>query len=481
MLSIGAMVAGQAKYYTTLAREDYYLEGGEPPGKWHGRGAEALGLNGTVEGTQLANLYKGMAPDGSRSLVQLQRGRMHQPGWDLTFSAPKSVSVLWSQADAEARRTLQAAHDNACRLALEYLQENAAFTRRGRGGAEQEPCGLIAASFEHGTSRAQDPQLHSHVLVLNVGVRDDGTFGTIWSHDLYIHKMVAGVLYRVQLAHECKKLGLELKRGETSFELAVVPEALCDFFSTRSHDIKEAMAKEGSSGPAAAALATLATREVKGHVARDELFRRWAEPGELHGFSADEARSAFGRGTSLEFGLSGARVSLRTGKAIEELSSRQSHFSEAQLLRRVAHALEHRGLPAAMLIEGVRDFLHNSDKLEVVRDAGRHPRFATRDLLKAERRLQEAADRSRTHDSHVVSQKTLAAVCSKRTLTPEQEAALREITAGSGSIKCVEGMAGTGKTYLLSAAREAWEKEGYRVVGGCLSARAARQLDPNQA
>lgn len=113
----------------------------------------------------------------------------------------------------------------------------------------------------------------------------------------------------------------------------------------------------------------------------------------------------------------------------------------------------------------------------VVRDAGRHPRFATRDLLKAERRLQEAADRSRTHDSHGISQKTLAAVCGKRTLTPEQEAALREITAGSGSIKCVEGMAGTGKTYLLAAAREAWEKEGYRVVGGCLSARAARQLE----
>lgn len=119
MLSIGAMVAGQSKYYTSLAREDYYLEGGEPPGKWHGRGAEALGLRGTVEGTQLANLYKGLAPDGSRSLVQLQRGRMHQPGWDLTFSAPKSVSVLWSQADPEARRALQAAHDSACRVALE--------------------------------------------------------------------------------------------------------------------------------------------------------------------------------------------------------------------------------------------------------------------------------------------------------------------------------------------------------------------------
>lgn len=171
MPSIAAMASGQERYYTELAREDYYLAGGEPPGYWLGKGAHALGLDGAVEKVALSHLFSGLDPEGKRPLVQLQKGRDHQPGRDHTFSAPKSVSVLWSVAPPDLREAIERAHARAVQAAVSYLEETAAWTRRGRGGETLEKAGLIVAAFPHSTSRAQDVQLHTHALVLNVASR----------------------------------------------------------------------------------------------------------------------------------------------------------------------------------------------------------------------------------------------------------------------------------------------------------------------
>jgi len=161
MLSIGAMTGGQGQYYLDLSREDYYLNGGEPPGWWWGAGATSLKLRGLVARHELQQLLDGFSPKGER-LTQNAGRDNRRPGWDLTFSAPKSVSVLWSQADAEARRQIQEAHLAAVKAGLHYLETEAAFTRRGKAGLERERTGLLVAGFEHGTSRAGDPQLHTH-------------------------------------------------------------------------------------------------------------------------------------------------------------------------------------------------------------------------------------------------------------------------------------------------------------------------------
>jgi conjugative relaxase-like TrwC/TraI family protein len=184
MLSIAALSGGQGSYYLALARDDYYLKGGEPPGRWLGEGAGQLGLTGTVEGPALKQLLRGISADGRDALIQGAGSPKHQPGWDLTFSCPKSVSVLWSQAEADVRQAIQEAQATAVREALGYLQDAAALTRRGKGGQTREATQLVVAAFDHGTSRAQDPQLHTHCLVLNVGVRADGTRGTILSEPL---------------------------------------------------------------------------------------------------------------------------------------------------------------------------------------------------------------------------------------------------------------------------------------------------------
>src|SRR5436190_15176017 len=102
MLSIGPMSGGQSHYYTHLAREDYYLHGGEPPGHWHGRGAHQLQLSGQVTNDNLNLLFDGYSPDG-HALVQNAGTDKRRPGFDLTFSAPKSVSVLWAVARSDVR------------------------------------------------------------------------------------------------------------------------------------------------------------------------------------------------------------------------------------------------------------------------------------------------------------------------------------------------------------------------------------------
>src|SRR5687768_6923140 len=102
MLSIGAMTSGQGNYYADLAREDYYLEGGEPPGQWIGQGAHALGLAGQVEREQFLKLFDGFDIHGQPLVQNAGQHDGHlerKAGWDLTFSAPKSLSTIWAVCD----------------------------------------------------------------------------------------------------------------------------------------------------------------------------------------------------------------------------------------------------------------------------------------------------------------------------------------------------------------------------------------------
>lgn len=122
MLSISAMTGmGLGSYYLNLAREDYYLGGGEPPGHWLGKGAEGMHLEGKVERLALRNLLLGRTPDGKRDLVQNAGKESRQCGWDLTFSAPKSVSTLFATSADDVRAKIRAAQAKAVAEALAFL------------------------------------------------------------------------------------------------------------------------------------------------------------------------------------------------------------------------------------------------------------------------------------------------------------------------------------------------------------------------
>jgi conjugative relaxase-like TrwC/TraI family protein len=153
--------------------------------------------------------------------------RERQGGWDLTFSAPKSVSALFAIAPPSKRETILQSQEAAVKKTLADLEKEIGFSRRGPGGILQVPAKLAFALYLHVTSRAQDPQIHSHCVLLNVGVREDGTTGTIVSQKVFRWKMLAGALYRVNLARELRsRLGLSLRTEKTWFQIEGVPAAL---------------------------------------------------------------------------------------------------------------------------------------------------------------------------------------------------------------------------------------------------------------
>ena len=336
MLSISGMAAGQANYYAELAREDYYVEGGEPRGAWIGKGAAALGLSGKVSKAALRNLFDGISPDGSERLVQAQRcgsARERRAGFDLTFSAPKSVSTLWAISSSQTRAVIQEAHFDAVAAAVGYLEHTEAFTRRGGRGERLKRAELTVAVFEHGTSRAQDPQLHSHALLLNVGRATDGSFGALRHPDLFRHKMAAGAVYRAELVCQLRAgLGLTFSPLRNWFEVDGVPKELSATFSTRRHEIEAALAEQGLRGAKASELAALTTRSRKGHVSRAELFEAWQEVGEAHSFSRLSAEALIRRGSTLSPRSAQRALEQATSKAIEEITASDAFFQEKDVV-----------------------------------------------------------------------------------------------------------------------------------------------------
>src|SRR5947208_6506942 len=220
--------------------EDYYAGAGEAPGVWSGRGAQAVGIDGVVTAEALGLAFdEARHPETGEPL-----GHPWRPdaviGFDATFSAPKSVSLLFALGDHAVRAEVRAAHVTAVEDAgLAYLEEHAAFTRRGRNGMMvTDTDGLVVARFEHRTSRALDPQLHSHCLVLNkVLDAQDGSWRALHGRPLFEEAKTAGMLYQAALRAELtRRLGVAwgpvTVHGQT--ELAGIPRELLARFSTRA-------------------------------------------------------------------------------------------------------------------------------------------------------------------------------------------------------------------------------------------------------
>jgi conjugative relaxase-like TrwC/TraI family protein len=273
-------------YYAHLGQDDYYLRDGEPPGGWAGEGAARLSLAGPVTRSEFEAALKGIDPKTGERLAALG-GRLqdHAAGWDMTFSASKSVSALWALSEARGRPAIEGAHRTAVAAATRYLEQTAAWARRGKGGATREPTtGLLMAAFEHHTSRELDPQLHAHVFIFNLAPRRDGTWGAIVSRELYKAQKRAGAVYRAALAGELQRAGYGVERSGDNVRAAAIPRDIERAFSKRRQAIEVAAAEHGYRSPRGMELAALRTRQAKRNVRRDVLFDVWRAEARALGF-----------------------------------------------------------------------------------------------------------------------------------------------------------------------------------------------------
>lgn len=470
MLSIhkisSSNASGLSRYYEQLGREDYYSEGGEPAGYWLGRGAERLGLSGQVQEGELLRTMQGEHPRTGQALVR-NAGESHAPGWDATFSVPKSISAVWALADRDTQTAIQRAQAEAVKAAIGYIEREATFTRFGAGGSEREPVaihgGLIVAAYEHSTNRNADPQLHTHCIIANMTPDGRGIdFDTR-------HKMAAGALYRVELANQLREIGFAIERDGDSFRIAGVPERLTEYWSSRHTEVQQALKEKGHSSYVASKVAVLDTREAKTDINRQELFAKWQEQAREFSFGRDQIAQIKSRESSK------ALDRPEPEQILKAVTEKHSTVSRVQLLHRVA--VESQGAMNARETEAYLKTV--TAHPESVRLFGRDgsERWTTREMQQLERQMVERAETMAQARDHFVLESAMTANTRALGLSSEQARALIHITRESGAITCLQGYAGTGKSHLLGAARNVWRESGYTVQGAALSGKAAEGLE----
>lgn len=267
-----------AHYFS--AADDYYAK--EHPGEWQGQGAQALGLTGPVEQAQLSRLLDGQLPNGERIQTTFDpTDNKKRMGLDLTFSAPKSVSM---QALVAGDKDVTAAHDRAVTRALEQVERLAEARKKVKGKSYRERTGnMVIGKFRHEMSRAKDPQLHTHAVVLNMTQRADGAWRALSNEDIFRVQHEVDALYKAELARGLQALGyaIRLVDDQGNFELDHISRDQIEAFSARSRVIEEALANEGKTRATATTLEkqiiSLATRPRKDESDRELVKQYWVE------------------------------------------------------------------------------------------------------------------------------------------------------------------------------------------------------------
>jgi conjugative relaxase-like TrwC/TraI family protein len=298
MLSIYTLKSASqaAQYYE---QGDYYIKGDSVENNvWFGKGAEELGLVGTVDATQFKELLEGKLPNG----VVLNNGYdkdgkpQHRPGYDLTFSACKSASIL---AIVGGDTRIVHAHINAVKSALTMIENEMAATRLKKRGVIEiaKTNNIVAALFNHTDSRLLDPNLHTHCILLNTTkILDE--WRTLYGDDFYNCKMALGLAYRMFFAQGLMKIGYEIEQTTRNglFEIANFPKDVITFFSKRRVEIEKGIEETGRDASdkisitvnkgtkfekivntTVSSMVTLYSRAKKRTLHKDELQQHWTQ------------------------------------------------------------------------------------------------------------------------------------------------------------------------------------------------------------
>lgn len=287
-ISVRKSVAAAAAYYQHMGKDDYYAREGEAPGRWEGRAAERLSLEGSVSKSDFEAALEALDPRTGERLI-LANGIAHTAGWDMTFSAPKSASVLWALSNENQHQTIEAAHQKAVNTALRHLENNHAWARRGRRGVIKErTAGLLVAAFDHHTSRDLDPQLHTHAFIFNLAPRQDGSWGAIVGRELYLAQKEAGRMYRAEFANGLERSGVDITRESDGFRVTAIPRDVERAFSKRREAIENAAETYGYSTAKGMEMAALRTRKPKQELNREALLSMWREEAKTLGFDLEK-------------------------------------------------------------------------------------------------------------------------------------------------------------------------------------------------
>ncbi|MDF3047964.1 MAG: TrwC protein [Candidatus Midichloriaceae bacterium] len=494
--------AGRATHY--YEKDDYYAKD-DPEHKngslWHGKGANLLGLSGEVEKEGFQAILSGKLKNNIE-LGRKEDGELiHAPGIDLTFSAPKSVSIM---AEVYGDKRIYEAQKEAVLRTLNYIEKNLVQTRKMENGVlvNEQVDNITVGIFRHHTSRNLDPQLHTHCVIANAIQRSDGQWRSAFFGKIFDNKLFLGQVYRSELAYQLDKMGYELKIKENGlFELKDIPESLIKAFSTRSKDIADAAEGYEHVDARLKASLTIQTRENKQEVSHEILQERWQQTIGAHTTQINNTHEAKSEGIrnylenkweafrnkfdiSRIFKIGHVEQSNETTKSIEEkaieyaiahLSERQSVWEERELL----------GVAMSYTI-GKTNLANLTVALQNAKAADFILSGANKDF---ERPLTTKATLEKELNTIVMMKAGLGAsssICSARrvdgcllntNLNQGQQDAAKLILTSKDRVVGIQGYAGVGKTYMLQHVREVAQESGYRIIGLAPSSAAAITLE----
>ena len=471
---------GEAKQARKI--EDYYAQGSEAtPSRWMGEAATELGLYGAVDRADLLATLQGFDPRTGEPLVQ-KAGVDRRYAFDLTFSAPKSVSIAWAVGNEEVKRGIEAAQDRAVERTLAFIEEKFALGRRGsakEGTITKEQVKLLAAVYRHGSSRELDMQIHSHAMLQNLGLRADGTWGALNEKEIFEWKLALGAVYRAELSSELNKnLGFETSADREYFRITGIPKELEEEFSKRRAQIEAALAEKGLSGGKAAEVAALDTRKGKKPTDAEVLREQWALIAAEHGVTSKSIQAL----RTVERETKHDSLSLDRPELFRKLTAMEAVFREKDLFRIVGVACSQTGRGLDAVKEEIAALLRDP---EIVKLRGKDGEiyYTTREMLALEKEIQTMAREGKGDTSHVLSPEAVNAAAARFefekgfSLSEEQRNAIDHLTIQAGGISILEGHAGAGKSTALIPVRYALEASGFEVIGCSLQGKKAAGLE----
>jgi conjugative relaxase-like TrwC/TraI family protein len=423
-----------------------------------------------VDGRVLRDLAAGRDPQSLKPLVRASTNGRRSVGYDLQFAAPKSVSVLAAFAGPEERAQILAAHDRAVRRALDYAHAAGLIvTRTGAQGRERAPVdGVSAAVYRHFTSRAQDPHVHSHAVLLNLCTRSDGSTGSLDNREILLNTGGIAALYRSELADGLRAaLGCVAVRSGRNFEVAGVTEPVLELFSKRRATIERAARERGFEtaddrvAAQAAAFDTRAGKDRETPLAslEAEWDRQLAQAGWTRAALFEGMRIAAEGGSATREGAPAERLQRLAEAGLAATLEMQAVLEERELLRLTAEALQCEAGADAVL-EQVERLRRDGRVVEVGRSPEGRPVYATPTMIAAERIMLRVAYARQDERAFVPDEVVTRVLADRPSLRPEQRAAVRHALNRDG-VSVVEGSAGSGKSYAMASVADA-----VRACGG---------------
>jgi conjugative relaxase-like TrwC/TraI family protein len=484
MLSISKITSSKsANHY--YEKDDYYAKDDpnhQKLSKWFGNIAQELNLKGVVQKEQFQAILEGHLPNGTKIGIKKDGKIIHDAGRDLTFSAPKSVSIM---ALLYNDTRLLEAHDKAVLSTLSEIEKNYLCTRikKDQNLVIEKTNNLIAATFRHHLSRDLDPQLHTHSVVANITKDKDGKFKSAFFDNIYDNKKYLGAIYRSNLAFEVKKLGhvIEITGEECFFEIKSVSKEIRDIFSTRSKKIREFSGINASQKELEKA--TLLTRNAKKENNKENYQQIWQE--KIREFS----KEMFGRGfnihnqpsivpkNSTSFSSESSKNSLdkTLDYAIKHLSERKTVFSHQDLFM-IAMTDQLATLLPQDILDGIKRLEQKKIILPSKSSNQKFQTYTTTDLLQKEFTILNLMREGQAKYRPIITNKIESYLDKSLNLNQGQVESANLILTTTDRVIGIQGYAGVGKTYMLKAVNSIATKHNYNLLGAATTGAATINL-----